>query len=129
MPKAKIAPLVTKESLAAMLANANPQRRIDIIGRALVVLFERQTESERRSDATNDHNGVGFAGCDAKGGSLTAKSYLARKTLVDWQVQQWMRPSNGFPRICKYAKQLNQAAMDKAERKAGLAAQEQRELV
>ena len=106
--------LVTKESLQALLDNASPEKKIHIIGKALTVLYNHQTDSERNHNSTDEDNGVGFAGCDAHGGTLTAKSYLRNHTLVQWQVDQWTRKSkNGFARICKYAGQLNDAAIHK----------------
>lgn len=114
---AKPAPLVTRESLRAMIIDQPHDKVQHVIGRALVALFNRQTESERQSDGTTDANSIGFAGADAKGGSLTAKSYLARKMLVEWQVEKWTRlSSNGFPRICKYHRQLNEIAEEKRDR-------------
>lgn len=109
--------LVTKESLQNMLDEANFERQQHIIGRALVAIFERQTASEQHALHTEENNGVGFAGCDATGGSLTAKSYMKRKALLQWQVDKWTKvsPSSGFARICKYANQLNQIANEKLE--------------
>jgi hypothetical protein len=113
--------LVTKDSLNTLLTNANDAKRAQIIGRALVVLFERQTAAEQSSDHTQEDNGRGFAGCDARGGSLTAKSFLKNKTLVQWQVDKWMKVGkNGFPRICKYDVQLNEVAEAKAARAKAL---------
>jgi len=103
-----------------MIDEASFERQQHIIGRALVAIFERQTQSEQCSDHTQEDNGVGFAGCDAEGGSKTAKSYLKRKALVQWQVEKWTRmsPTTGFSRICKYAGQLNQIAIEKAKKQA-----------
>lgn len=108
--------IVTKDSLNQMLVQADPAKRVHIIGRALVALFERQTAAEQSSDATHNDNGIGFASSDARTGSLTAKSYIARQNLVQWQVDQWMRQSRGYPRICKYARQLNEIAVEKRQR-------------
>lgn len=107
--------LVTKESLQNMLDEANFDRQQHIIGRALVAIFSRQTASEQSALQTDEDNGVGFAGCDATGGSLTAKSYMKRKALLQWQVDKWTKvsPTSGFARICKYANQLNQIANEK----------------
>lgn len=108
--------IVTRESLRAMIIDQPHEKVQHVIGRALVALFERQTASEKASDGTTEDNGVGFAGADAKGGSLTAKSYLARKSLVGWQVEKWARVgTNGFPRICKYHRQLNEIAVARRE--------------
>ena len=106
--------IVTRESLQAMLDQADAVKRQHIIGRALVALFDRQTQAEQSSNHTQVDNGIGFAGCDSKSGSLTAKTYLKRKALQDWQVEKWMkRGANGFARICKYAGQLNDIAINK----------------
>lgn len=120
----KPAALVTKESLQALIDAAytldNPNDRLQhIIGRALVGIYKRQTASEQVTHDTKEDNGVGFAGCDARGGSLTAKSYLRSQTLVTWQIEGWTRrASNGYARICKYAKQLNEIALEKQQSKA-----------
>jgi hypothetical protein len=111
--------IVTKQSLARMLNEADATKRAHIIGRALVALFERQTAAEQSSDSTDQSNSIGFASCDARGGSLTAKSFLKNRTLADWQVEQWIRPQrNGLPRICKYDRQLNEIAEEKARQAA-----------
>lgn len=109
--------IVTRESLQAMLDNADDVKRQHIVGRALVALFDRQTQDEKRVNDTRLHNNIGFQGCDAKSGSITAKTYLARGELADWQVERWTRRgSTGFSRICKYAKQLNEIAIAKAQK-------------
>lgn len=112
--------IVTKQSLNVMLNQADAAKRIQIIGRALVALFERQTQAEQSSDTTQNQNGIGFASCDARSGSLTAKSFLKNKTLAAWQVERWMAPQkDGFPRICKYVKQLDEIAEAKARKVVG----------
>jgi hypothetical protein len=109
--------IVTRDSLQKMLDNADAVKRQHIVGRALVALFERQTAAEQADNVTKEDNGVGFAGCDSIGGSLTAKSYLKNKTLQAWQVEKWMkRGSNGYARLCKYAGQLNEIAVAKAQK-------------
>lgn len=120
--KIKTPAIVTKESLQQMLDEANLERQQHIIGRALVALFERQTQLEQSALHTVEDNGVGFAGCDAVGGSLTARSYMKRKALVQWQVDKWTKVSatTGFARICKYAGQLNQIAIEKAKQQMKL---------
>lgn len=106
--------IITPQILADMLTNASPERRIHIVGRALVGLFHRQTEDERANNTVAHDNGRGFMSCDSIGGSLTAKSYIKRGTLQDWQVEKWTRPArNGLPRLAKYARQLNEIAIEK----------------
>ncbi len=106
---------VTRESLQAMLDNPNQDYVIRVIGRALVVLLKNQTADEQTMNTTNVDNGIGFTGADAKGGSITAKYFIKHKTLLDWQVDRWLKPaSNGFARLAKYHKQLNEAAKAKS---------------
>ena len=107
--------IVTKQSLTTMLTNASEEKRSLIVGRALVVLFNRQTESEQSSNITNKNNSVGFTSADARSGCLGAKSFLKNKKLNDWQTAMWMKPNkNGEARIVKYHAQLNEAAEAKA---------------
>ncbi len=105
---------VTRDSLRTMLDQADDAKRAQIIGRALVVVFRNQTASEQSSNTTHLHNGTGFAGMDAHGGCLTAKSFLKNGTLQPWQVERWMKVGKaGYPRICKYYRQLDEAAQAK----------------
>mgnify|MGYP000209306595 CR=1 FL=1 len=108
--------IVTKDSLKQMLEQSDEEKRARIIGRALVALFNRQTREEQASNDTRQFNNVGFSGADAKSGSLTAKYFLKHRRLEKWQIERWLKPSkNGYPRICKYAAQLNEVACEKAE--------------
>ena len=102
---------VTQESIQTMLNNPNKKYVMTVIGRALVHIFNRQTEDEKSSNTTNKHNSVGFAGCDARSGSMTAKYWLKHGKLEDWQMEKWTKiGSNGFARLCKYHRQLNEVA-------------------
>lgn len=105
--------IVTKESLAALLAN--PDKRAAVIGRALVALLARQVQDEQAGADTKYHNGVGFVPCDAYSGTLTAKYFRKHGTLQDWQIQKWMAPSGKArnPRLLKYTRQLNEIANER----------------
>lgn len=108
----KQAQLVTRDSLTQLLANES--LRIHVIGRALKVLLDRQTEHEAQANVTSVHNLRGFMPCDARQGSIGAKTYIKRGTLLDFQVEHWMEPTKtGYPRIAKYVRQLNEAAQSK----------------
>lgn len=108
--------IITKDSLQIMLDNASQAKRAQIIGRALVILFNNQTASEQSANVTDNNNGVGFTGADAHSGCLGAKSFLKNKTLLDWQVEMWMKLTRGgYSRICKYHAQINEAAEKKAQ--------------
>ena len=103
--------LVTRDSLRDLVE----RKPTETVGRALVAIFRAgQTEDERAGNVTSVLNGVGFSGSDARSASITAKYFIKHGTLLDWQVEQWTRlASNGYPRICKYAKQLNEIATAK----------------
>jgi len=108
--------LVTHDTIKHMLANESRAYVEAVIGRALLALLDRQTEDEKVCNDTRVWNAVGFSGADAKSGSLTAKFYAKHGKLLDWQVDKWTEKSkNGYPRLCKYAKQLNEIALEKAK--------------
>ncbi len=107
--------IVTAQSLMNMIDNADENRKMIIIGRALVVLFNNQTANEKAVNATQEDNGEGFAGADARSGTLTAKSFIKYGSLLPWQVEMWTkRNDTGVMRIAKYHRRLNDAAEMKA---------------
>lgn len=86
------------------------------IARAVVVLNERQTADEQRSEDTRYLNGEGFTPADARMGSSMAKFFTARGYLTEKQLAYWKKPNkNGTWRICKYAGQLLEIAKAKAQ--------------
>lgn len=95
-----------------MLDNQNEKYVQQVVGRALVVLFNRQTSDEQGKNCTEEHNGRGFTGADARTGCMTAKYFLKHHSLLDWQVEKWTKKSEntGFSRLTKYHSQLNQVA-------------------
>ena len=107
--------IVTKASLQALM-DRNDQVTMHAVGRALVVLFKRQTEHEKQANTTEVHNNVGFTSGDAWGGCVAAKTYIKNGMLADWQVRKWTKrsPTTGFSRLCKYWRQLDEAAKEKA---------------
>jgi hypothetical protein len=122
MAKKRTPKLVTKESFIALLNNEDPNFVKAVIGRALVVLFNNQTEDERKTNDTNHENGEGFTGADSRSGCISAKYFIKHGTLEDWMVEQWTKQRAHGPRIAKYWRQLNDAAIRKAEEKARLEA-------
>lgn len=107
--------IVTRDSLQHMLENNDQERVAQVIGRALVVLFKRQTAAEQNNNSTLDHNNVGFTGVDGKSGAITAKYFLKHHTLLPWQIRMWSKPAkNGYARLVKYHSQINEAAVEKA---------------
>lgn len=103
-------PIVTKEWLAARVA-VDPNK---IIGRALAAIYKHQTVLEQSCTATIAANGVGFSKPDARVGTIGARMFNAHGILQPWVIQVWSRPTkDGYPRICKYANQLQQIAESK----------------
>lgn len=104
-------PEVTKEWLAFKVA-ANPHK---VIGRALLAIYKNQTFAEQSTNSTKNENGIGFCKPDARVGSIGARMYKAHAKLEPWIIDVWTRPAkDGYPRICKYAAQLNTIAQMKA---------------
>ncbi len=109
--------IVTKDSLQAMLEMADEGKKAQIIGRALLVLFKRQTEHEKSANTTDVHNNIGFTGADGRSGCIGAKYFIKHGTLQDWVIEKWMtRGKTGYSRIAKYHAQLNEAAMLRRDR-------------
>lgn len=108
------AKLVTRESMIAMLHNPNAEYVQTVIGRALVALRERQTSAEQQMKTTNVDNNIGFTQADALRGTRSAEIYLRTGKLLPWVIEYWSKPNaRGIPRLAKYWKQLNEAAMAK----------------
>jgi len=106
--------IVTKDSLQAMLNDSNSTKVMHVVGRALLAIFARQTKDEQAVNVTKEHNNIGFAGCDARSGSISAKYYIKHHRLEGWMVEKWLKTGkNNYSRISKYHSQLNQVAIDK----------------
>lgn len=117
MSKEKSEVLISRAKLMMMINDATPDMRARLIGRACVVLFNLQTQSEQSSMDTNVDNMEGFTSADARSGSLTAKYFLKHGTLQDWQIERWTKCNvRGVMRIAKYHRQLNEAAVLKKEK-------------
>jgi len=108
--------IITRESITTLIENANDAKRQAIVGRALVILLKNQTADEQTMNATNEDNGIGFTGADARAGSITAKFWIKNQRLEDWMVDNWTRKNaRGVLRLAKYHKQLDMAAKAKAK--------------
>jgi len=78
------------------------------VRRALIRLYERQTQSEQSAESTQNHNCKGFAPCDAKWFSRLAVfvTKYPKKQLTPKQLALVWRPFKNQPAITKYAGQL-----------------------
>lgn len=92
------------------------------VGRALVVLKNRQTADEQVNETTKHHNGRGFRPCHARMGTSMAKFYEARGYLTTKQLSYWRAEGKEGMRIAIYHRQLLEEAKIKAAKKAEIAA-------
>ncbi len=79
-------------------------RRDDQVGKALVKLWERQTEDEKATRTTNEYNRMGFNGFDADILSSFAEQFQEKGWLSKKQLELARK------KIMKYAKQLCEIA-------------------
>jgi beta-galactosidase GanA len=109
--------IVSRDSLQSMLDTSDTTKVMHIVGRALIALLKRQTEVEQSNNSTVEHNGIGFAGCDARSGSITAKYYIKHNRLDQWMVDKWLKQGkNNYSRLAKYHSQLNEIAIEKSKK-------------
>ena len=107
---------ITRDWFLAFITSSTEEKTNQMVGRALVQLFARQTQSEKEANDTNEDNSIGFSAADAKKGSIHAKTFIKHKKLLDFQVKHWIAPQcNGYPRIAKYTRQLNDIANQKSK--------------
>lgn len=98
--------------------NYSTERLGAIVGRALVVLFKRQTAMEQSQNNAVNTNNAGFNKGDSKTGCITAKYYIKHKKLEDWMIDRWLKYNEmGEMRITKYWRQINEAIQEKASQK------------
>jgi len=84
------------------------------VGRALIVLRNRQTADERIAENTKHLNGRGFRPCHARMGTSMANFYEKFHRLSDKQLAYWRKPmKDGNTRIEIYARQLLEEARAK----------------
>lgn len=94
-----------KEIEAAIRAAITTERNRAI--KALLRIYEYQTEDEKACGTVDNLNGVGFVGTDAELLTSFCKQYERRKTLSDKQMAIL------FKKIGKYAGQLTRQAISK----------------
>jgi len=104
----------TAESIKNLLATNDRA-----VGRALIVLRNRQTADEQRSETTKHLNGRGFRPCHARMGTSMADFFERRGYLTEKQVNYWRsKMADGNSRIEIYTRQLLEEAAAKAAKKA-----------
>ena len=83
---------------------ANLQKYDKWVERAIVAIYNQQTEYEKQAKGTNRHNGLGFSKADAGFISDLAESYKEYGGLTDAQIKY------GREAIMKYVGQLKMIA-------------------
>ena len=83
-----------------------------MVGRALWRLWRRQTADEQRDKKTKHRNARGFNAFDAVPGSIAGQYYDKHGTITDQMFAEWtaLRGRGGYPKICRYSRQLNEIA-------------------
>jgi len=89
----------TTEEIKALLAESDKA-----VARAILAIYNRQTEDEQAIKETSESNGVGYNGVDANFMSSLAQFYQAKGFLTTGQVKY------GRKAIMKYAGQLTEIA-------------------
>jgi hypothetical protein len=88
------------------------------VGRALIVLRNRQTADEQVSETTKHHNNRGFRPCHARMGTSMANFFEKTGYLTPKQVAYWRQyEKTGKMRIAIYWRQLLEEAAHKAAAK------------
>ena len=89
----------TIEEIKALLAESDKA-----VARAILAIYNRQTEDEQTIKETTDHNGIGYNGVDANFMSSLAQFYQSKGFLSAGQLKY------GRKKIMKYAGQLTEIA-------------------
>jgi len=89
----------TAKEIKALLAESDKA-----VARAILAIYNRQTEDEQTIKETTDHNGVGYNGVDANFMSSLAQFYQTKGFLSSGQLKY------GRKAIMKYAGQLTEIA-------------------
>lgn len=92
----------TKDSIRALIASND--RAVE---RAMIVLFDRQTQDEKQVEATRHHNNRGFNHGDAKKGTYYARWVLSGRKLTGHHLDRARRMAH------RYAGQLAEVANSK----------------
>jgi len=100
----------TKESIAALLCRSD--RAVE---RAMVVLYERQTQYEQQTSTTNQYNDRGFNACHARFGSKMARVVKGGHTIFPAYMPKARKIA------LHYTRQLAEIANEKLRRKEAVA--------
>lgn len=93
------------------LLTCSPNRDRAVM-KAIIAIYNRQTEDEKKAEDTKHHNGVGFSSADARLGTYYARHLLGGKALTGKHLER------ARTMAMKYRGQLVDIATETLERKA-----------
>lgn len=103
----------TKESINALM-----QKSPKFLERCITKIYERQTKAEQSMEATLEHNGVGFNGCDAGFLSSLAMWIQKKSQKPEGERLTFGQQAGALRAMKKYAGQLARISNEIAEAKA-----------
>lgn len=109
----------TQEDVKALLTTSDRA-----VKRALVVIWERQTEAEKVSNETHENNGIGFNGVDAFILSRFVEQMKEKGTREkqNWKMgEAWLSPKQmviARKKIMKYSGQIHRIMLEKIHNQA-----------
>jgi hypothetical protein len=110
--------IVTRQSFTNLITRGDATAS-RAVGKALVHLLNRQTDDEALTASTRHSNARGFTPMDARSGVISAKYFIKHGSLLNWQVERWIKPNvKGVPRLAKYWAQIDEEAHKKQRRVA-----------
>lgn len=95
----------TEESIVELLIKSD--RAVE---RGILAIYALQTESEKNSQTTNQHNNIGFSGADASSGSYYAEWLNSGNKLTGKHLDKARKM------VIKYSKQLLQIVNTKTQK-------------
>jgi hypothetical protein len=104
--------VLTKAALQQQIKQASPSEREMLITDAVSALYVRHTEREKEVGSAIHLNDLGFDRPDAPTGLRDGRNLRAHGTTPS--INYWTRVDvNGWYKLCKYHKQLNEVAYAK----------------
>lgn len=102
--------MLTRKSIEQLLENNDRA-----VGRALIVLRQRQTSDEIATECTRWQNGQGFTAAHAKRGVSMANFFERTGFLTPRQLAWWRASVRGTSRIGQYSAQLLEVAREREQ--------------
>lgn len=85
-------------------------RSIETLYHTILIVYREQTESEKNTGFTIEHNGYGFSGADAEVMSRIAEKIINHQPLTQWENE------TAYKRMPKYAGQIWKITKNKVKK-------------